>query len=131
MAASENILLTRLKSIGDVLFTLPAVHAVRGHFPGAKITFLVSKENAPLLEGFRDVDEVIPLDRALYHRKNPLAIVPETLSLLRRLRREKFSLAVDFQGYGETALSRKAKRCAACAVACGAASCIASLTNSA
>ena len=47
-----NILLIRLKSIGDILFTLPAVHAVRENFPRSKITFMVSKEHALLLQGF-------------------------------------------------------------------------------
>jgi ADP-heptose:LPS heptosyltransferase len=103
MVANKNILLIRLKSIGDVLFTLPAVHRVRENFPGAKITFLTSKENAPLLEGFREVDEVITLDRARFQGGNPKAILSETFSLLRRLRGGKFSLVVDFQGYGETA----------------------------
>ena len=104
MDAVKKILLIRFKSIGDILFTLPAVHAVRENFPRSKITFMVSKEHALLLQGFRDVDEVIPVDRGLYRKKNPKAVVVETFSLLRRLRREKFSLAVDFQGYGETAL---------------------------
>jgi ADP-heptose:LPS heptosyltransferase len=101
MDARENILLIRLKSIGDVLFTLPAVHALRENFPDAKITFLTSRENAPLLRGFREVDGVIPLDRAAL--QNPLHAAPEMFRLLRRLRAEKFSRAVDFQGYGETA----------------------------
>ena len=100
----ENILLIRFKSIGDILFTLPAVGAVRDNFPNAKITFLTSKENAPLIGGFRDVDEVIGIDRSIYHRRNLKAMLLETVSLLRRLRRKKFSLAVDFQGYGETGL---------------------------
>ena len=55
----SNILLIRFKSIGDILFTLPAVHMVRENFSGAKITFLTSRENAPLLQGFREVDEII------------------------------------------------------------------------
>ena len=104
MDTPKKILLIRFKSIGDVLFTLPAAHVVREAFPGARISFLVSKENATLLQGFRDVDEVITMDRALYRRKNPKAVVMETISLLRRLRREHFSLVVDFQGYGETAM---------------------------
>jgi ADP-heptose:LPS heptosyltransferase len=45
--------LIRLKSIGDILFTLPAVNVIRENFPSAKIAFLTSKENAPLLQGFR------------------------------------------------------------------------------
>jgi ADP-heptose:LPS heptosyltransferase len=98
-----NILLIRLKSIGDILFLLPAVHRLRENFPGAKITCLTARENAPLLAGFQEVDEVITLDRARFQSGNPGTILSEAFSLYRRLRRGKFSLVVDFQGYGETA----------------------------
>ncbi len=103
MPPEPNILLMRLKSMGDVVFTLPAVHLVRESFPQARITFLVSAENAPLLEGFREVNETIVVNRARYRSGNPLHILTETFTLLRRLRQGRFSLAVDFQGYGETA----------------------------
>ena len=101
---NENILVIRFKSIGDVLFTLPAVGVIRDNFPGAKITFLTSRENAPLIQGFCDVDEVVGIDRSAYRRGNPRAIFTETFALLRLLRQKKFSLVVDFQGYGETGL---------------------------
>ena len=101
--AQKNILLIRLKSIGDVVFTLPAVNVVRDNFPSAKISFLTSKENAPLLAGFRGVDEIIPLDRAAMRSINPLKSLPQIFGLLRRLHAGKFDLVVDFQGYGETA----------------------------
>ena len=103
MKTKPHILLIRLKSIGDVVLTLPAVNAVRENFPSAKITYLTSRENAPLLSGFDEVDEVIPLDRAALRSGNPVRVLPEIFKLLRRLRAGKFSLAVDFQGYGETA----------------------------
>jgi ADP-heptose:LPS heptosyltransferase len=99
----ENLLLIRLKSIGDVVFTLPAVNALRDRFPTAKISFLTSKENASLPRGFRAVDEIIALDRAAFRTGNPWKIGREFFSLLRRLRAGKFSLVVDFQGFGETA----------------------------
>jgi ADP-heptose:LPS heptosyltransferase len=99
----ENILLIRLKSIGDVVLTLPAVHVLRIKFPAARITFLTSKENAVLLRGFRDVDEVIALDRATLRSGNPLKMAGEFIGLLKRLRCGKFSLVADFQSYGETA----------------------------
>jgi ADP-heptose:LPS heptosyltransferase len=101
MNPRENILVVRLKSIGDVLFTLPAIHALRDNFSGAKIAFLTSRENAPLLRGFREVNGVVALDRTVL--SNPFRGAPEIFRLLRRLRREQFSLALDFQGYGETA----------------------------
>jgi ADP-heptose:LPS heptosyltransferase len=103
MNTNENILLMRLKSIGDVVFTLPAIHMIRENFPNAKITFLTSRENAPLLQGFREVDETIMLDRNHFKSGNPIRILTETISLMRRLRGGKFSLVVDFQGFGETA----------------------------
>jgi ADP-heptose:LPS heptosyltransferase len=104
VAGNANILLIRLKSIGDIVFTLPAVHRLRAASPEANISFLVSKEFTPLLEGFRDVDTVIALDRARFRRRNPGIVLAEALSLLRQVRRPRFSLAIDFQGYGETAL---------------------------
>lgn len=101
MKPRKNILLIRFKAIGDVVLTLPAVHAVRENFPDAHIAFFTVCENAVFLQGFREVDEVISLDRAAL--KNPLRAVPELFRLLRRLRAGKFSLVIDLQGYGETA----------------------------
>jgi ADP-heptose:LPS heptosyltransferase len=103
MDQSHSILLIRLKSIGDILFTLPAVRSVRTFFPDSKITFLVSKEHAPLLQGFRDVNAVLELDRTRVRGKFGLkGVLEETLRLLRALRGGRFSLVIDFQGYGET-----------------------------
>ena len=99
----ENILLIRLKSIGDVVLTLPAVNVLRENFPAAKITFLTSQENVALLRGFREVNEVIALDRATLRCGNPLKVIPEFFGLLRQLRAGKFDLVVDMQSYGETA----------------------------
>lgn len=104
MEITQRILLIRLKSIGDILFTLPAVHAVHENFPDARLHFLVSQENAALLRGFSEIDEVIPLDRAVYSSRNLKAICGGTFQLLRQLRRQNFSHVIDFQGFGETEL---------------------------
>ena len=102
MSDPANILLIRLKAIGDVLLTLPAATAVRENFPDARITFLTSQENTTLLRGFRGVDEVIALDRAALRSKNPWRVVSHFFHLLRRLRAGRFDLVVDFQGNGES-----------------------------
>lgn len=99
-----GILLIRLKSMGDIVFTLPASHALRAANPHAQISFLVSREYAPLLQGFPDVNSVIDLNREHFRSLNPLKTIAATISLLRRLRTNRFHLVVDFQGYGETAL---------------------------
>jgi ADP-heptose:LPS heptosyltransferase len=77
---------------------------VRENFPGAKIHFLVSKEHAPILRGFADVDEIIPLDRAVFRSGNLPAAGAGAWRLLAGLRQKNFSRAIDFQGYGETEL---------------------------
>jgi ADP-heptose:LPS heptosyltransferase len=98
-----RVLFIRFKSIGDLIFTLPAVWQVRESFPGAKIVFLTSRENAGLLRGFSEVDEIIEVDRGIFRQGNPWKILRATAGLIRRLRREKLSLAVDLQGFVETA----------------------------
>jgi ADP-heptose:LPS heptosyltransferase len=98
----------RLKSMGDIVFTLPAVHAVRTAAPQARIVFLVSKEYAPLLQGFAEVNSVIELDRARFRGFHPIAMVTETLRVVRRIKEHRPDLTIDLQGYGETALLTRA-----------------------
>jgi ADP-heptose:LPS heptosyltransferase len=106
----HGILLIRLKSIGDIVFTLPAVHALRQTAPSARITFVVSKEYGPLLQGFKDVDTTLELDRAKYKGLHPIKVLGETLRVIKQIRRSSPELAIDFQGYGETALLTWASR---------------------
>lgn len=83
---------------------LPVVHALRDNFPDARITFLTLKENAPLIEGFREVQETVTLNRAAYRHGNIVLMAREIFSLLQLMRIRKFSLAIDIQAFGETAL---------------------------
>jgi lipopolysaccharide heptosyltransferase II len=88
-----RILLVRLRLIGDVVFTTPAVTAIREAFPEARITYLVEPAAAPVVEGHPGIDEVrvVPLVRG-WRR------VAADLALGRILRRERFDLVVDFHG---------------------------------
>ena len=103
MDQQRGILLIRLKSMGDIVFTLPAVHALRSAFPAERLIFLISKEYAQLLDGFPDVSKRIELDRGHFRSLHPVKLVRETFRLLRQMRQEQLELTIDFQGYGETA----------------------------
>ena len=46
-----NILLIRLRLVGDVVFTTPAIRALRRRFPDARITYLVERAAAPVVRG--------------------------------------------------------------------------------
>lgn len=103
MLTGARILLIRLGGLGDVVFTLPAINAIRAAFPGTRLTYLVYREFAPLLEGFGEFETVLKLDRAGYKAFNPKVILGETVGLLSRLVRSRFALAIDLQSFGETA----------------------------
>jgi len=45
--------------MGDLIMSLPAVHAVRKFLPETEITLLIQKELEPLLEGHPDVDRIL------------------------------------------------------------------------
>jgi ADP-heptose:LPS heptosyltransferase len=102
METSERILVIRLTAIGDVVLTLPAISVLRQKFPAAKISFLTTLENAELLRGFADVAETITVDRKVLRGGNLFRSGGELLRLIRRLRADRFSLAVDFQSNGES-----------------------------
>jgi lipopolysaccharide heptosyltransferase II len=88
-----NILLVRLRLIGDVVFTTPAIRALRRRYPDARISYIVEEEAAPLVRGNPHLDEVIVA--AGRHAPGRLRA---DIDLVRRLRRNKYDLAIDFHG---------------------------------
>ena len=54
-----NILIVKLSAIGDVIHTLPALNAIRKHYPEANITWLVEEAACDLIEGHEALDRVI------------------------------------------------------------------------
>ena len=88
-----KILLVRLRLIGDVVFTTPLIGALRTHFPGAHISYLVEPPAAPILRGNRHLSELI-----VTPRRHGLTRVKDDIALARRLRRAGFDLAIDLHG---------------------------------
>jgi lipopolysaccharide heptosyltransferase II len=88
-----NILLVRLRLIGDVVFTTPAVRAIRRHYPDARIAYVVEEEAAPVVGRNPHIDALIVA--ASPHAPGRLRA---DAALIRRLRRERFDLAIDFHG---------------------------------
>jgi predicted lipopolysaccharide heptosyltransferase III len=88
-----KILLIRLRLIGDVVFTTPALGALRRRFPAAHITYLVEGPAEPIVRHHPALDEVVVLERP-----RGLARIGYDIALARRLRRQRFDLAIDFHG---------------------------------
>lgn len=86
----EKLLLVRLREIGDVVFTTPAIRALRRRFPDAHITYLVEPAAAPIVATNPHINEVIVVPRR--------AGFASEARLVRRLRSSRFDVAIDFHG---------------------------------
>ena len=88
-----RILLVRLRLIGDVVFTTPAIGALRRRFPDARLTYLVEAAAEPIVKHHPGLDDVVVVERP-----RGLARWRYDLQLARRLRAERFDIAIDFHG---------------------------------
>ncbi len=88
-----NILLIRLRLIGDVVFTTPAVRGLRRRHPTARLSYLVEPEAAPVVLGSPHLDDVIVAPKP-EGATRALADV----RLARRLRARRYDLVIDFHG---------------------------------
>jgi lipopolysaccharide heptosyltransferase II len=88
-----KILLVRLRLIGDVVFTTPAIGALRRRFPDARLTYLVEPPAEPVVRHHPALNDIIVAERP-----RGVARLACDLRLARRLRAEHFDVAIDFHG---------------------------------
>jgi len=88
-----RILLVRLRQIGDVVFTTPAIHAVRQRFPDAYLSYIVEPAAAPIVIDNPHLNEVVIAPRG----RGARGLLAD-LALGRRLRAARFDLVIDFHG---------------------------------
>jgi lipopolysaccharide heptosyltransferase II len=84
----RHILFIKPSSLGDIVHAMPTCAAIRRAYPKARLTWLVKREWAGLVERIDGVDRVWPVESTL---KGWLSQVP-------LLRAERFDLVVDLQG---------------------------------
>jgi lipopolysaccharide heptosyltransferase II len=86
-----RILIVRLREIGDVVFTTPAVRAIRRRFPNAHITYIVEPAASAIVEHNPHIDELI-----VAPRPSGISRLRSELALIRRLRAAAYDIAIDF-----------------------------------
>lgn len=100
----SNILIINFGQIGDVVLGLPALQAVREKFPAARITVMVGKSGAEIVEIAAVADEQITVDRVRLRDGNKLASIREVLQIASDVRRQRFDLVIDLHSLYETNL---------------------------
>jgi lipopolysaccharide heptosyltransferase II len=88
-----RLLLVRLREIGDVVFTTPAVRALREHMPDAHLTYLVEPPAADVVRNNPNLDQVLVAPA----RRGAAGILDDA-ALVRRLRAMRFDAVIDFHG---------------------------------
>jgi len=115
--ATESLLVVRLGAMGDIIHTLPAVTALRAALPHARIGWIVEERWAELLcaktaprSGPRNssrpvIDFIHPVDTKRW-RKSLLSYPTwsEVSAALHQIRRQRYDVAVDFQGALKSAI---------------------------
>ncbi|MBV8881186.1 MAG: glycosyltransferase family 9 protein [Planctomycetaceae bacterium] len=103
MSETPRILFIRLSAVGDVINTLPALEALRRGLPDAFIGYVVEDRAHDLISNHPSVSKV-----HLYRRKRwarylhqPVhwgEALTEFSAFLKEIRRENYTIALDFQG---------------------------------
>lgn len=86
----RKILLLRLRRIGDIVMTTPAVALLKSRLPDSSLTYLVEEPYRRLVEGLPAVDRVLAVPAKQDRRS--------FIGLLRQVRRERFDAVLDFHG---------------------------------
>jgi lipopolysaccharide heptosyltransferase I len=93
--ADERFLIVRLGSLGDIVFTLPMLAALRDTFCRSHIAWVVNERWKPLLEGNPDLNDVITL---------PSSSISAFFACGKRLRDDGYTTVFDVQGLYKSAL---------------------------
>jgi lipopolysaccharide heptosyltransferase I len=99
----ERILVIRLSAIGDIVRTIPAVHALREGFPKAHISWVVEEKGRDILLHQPEIDEIIVFHRNRWGKGilNPLTFlrtIREVYRFYKELRARHYDICLDFHG---------------------------------
>ncbi len=99
----RRILIVKPSSLGDIIHVFPALVNLAECFPQAEFDFLVN----PSFAGILDFSPV-PIRKQIFFNRKGLGrlstMLPETCSLIKKLRAEKYDLVIDFQGLFRSAV---------------------------
>ncbi|HLK59626.1 MAG TPA: glycosyltransferase family 9 protein [Chthonomonadaceae bacterium] len=102
----RRLAIIRLSSIGDVTHALPLSAALGEAFPNLELTWIVEEMSADIVTGNPYLQEVLVIPRTRWKqgRWRSLQVWREYAAFLAGIRRRKFDVTLDLQGYAKSAL---------------------------
>ena len=96
---SERILIIKPSSLGDIIHALPLLHELKTKFPSLKVSWLINKEYAPLLENHPLIESLYLFDRHKWGKtRNVITTCREYWQLVKKIRAAQFDIIIDLQG---------------------------------
>ena len=99
----SRVLIVRLSALGDVVHCLPAIAALRAHWPNTKFDAVTEELGRIVLEGHPEIDRLLVLQRKAWLRdlRRGRGLVRHgraAVAFARELRAHRYDAIVDFQG---------------------------------
>ncbi len=99
----KNILIVKLSALGDIVQSLPVLHALSKHFSTSAIHWVTGEVGANLLKDNPLIDKIIVYKRKTLgqYASSPLKwpmLLKELISLRNKLRETHYDLTIDLQG---------------------------------
>lgn len=101
---NKKILIIKPSSLGDIIHAMPCALAIKKSFVNARISWLVKKEFAFILEGMPELEEIITWDYQRWRKGNIFAKISYLLEMRKQLKAKQFDLVLDLQGLFKSTL---------------------------
>jgi ADP-heptose:LPS heptosyltransferase len=100
----RNILVINFGQLGDVVMSMPALRAIRERFPHARITVMVGRPSAEIVDMSGYADATIEVDRVgLRDGFKPLSVM-RIFQVVKDVRHRQFDFVIDLHSFSETNL---------------------------
>ena len=100
----RNILVIDFGQLGDVVLSLPALRAIRGRFPYARITVAVGKPGGEIVRLSGYADDVLEVDRVALRDGVKLVSIGRIFKFVALVRKAKYDFVIDLHSLSETNL---------------------------
>lgn len=92
----NSILLFKLRYIGDVLMTTPAIRLLRKSYPHAYITMVVNKGTDDVIRYNPNIDRILTIDRDIVKGASLYKRLSHNISFLKQMREIHYDVSIDF-----------------------------------
>jgi len=95
----EKILIIKPSAIGDILHSMPFLYRLKKVYPNIKVSWVVNREYADLLEGNELIDKIYIFERKKWGKKRSFFYtLKEFFNFTNEIKNNKYDLVIDLQG---------------------------------